>query len=176
MPDMFVPLLKLPPIEPALQKMRDQNIVIRRAHPFEATKIRNFIEKQFSVGWADEVMPCYSRQPITLYIAIREGQVLGFAAYEATVRNFFGPTGVMEAERGKDIGRALLLACLWGMREMGYVYGIIGGVGPAEFYTKACGATLIPDSSPGIYTNMLDSPNEDGEESTEKVDTIAVGC
>jgi hypothetical protein len=155
MPDMLVQLLKLPPVEPLLQDLRAQGVVIRRAQPFEMTAIRAFIEKHFSVGWADEVTPCYSRQPITLYIAVREGRVIGFGAYEATMRGFFGPTGVMEVERGKDIGKALLLACLWGMRNMGYAYGIIGGVGPADFYTKCCGATLIPDSKPGIYTDML---------------------
>lgn len=155
MPDMLVHLLKLPPYEPLRAELQEAGVVLRRAHPFEITPIRKFIEAHFSVGWADEVMPCFSRQPITLYIALRAGKVIGFAAYEATMRGFFGPTGVAESERGKDIGKGLLLACLHGMREMGYAYGIIGGVGPAEFYTKACGATLIPDSTPGIYTDML---------------------
>lgn len=155
MPDMLVHLLKLPPVDPLIAHLRDSGVVIRRAHPFEITPIRHFIETHFSVGWADEVMPCFSRQPITLYIALRQGKVIGFAACEATMRGFFGPTGVAEAERGKDIGKALLLACLHGMREMGYAYGVIAGVGPAEFYTKSCGATLIPDSTPGIYTDML---------------------
>ena len=155
MPDMLVQLLKLPPHEPLLATLREQGVIVRRAHPFEMTKIRDFIEKHFSVGWADEVAPCYSRQPITLFIAIREGKVIGFAASEATMRGFFGPTGVMESERGANIGKALLLACLNGMREMGYAYGIIGGVGPAEFYAKACGAVIIPDSVPGIYADML---------------------
>ena len=155
MPDMLVHLLDLPPVKSLLETLRAQGVVIRRAHPFEITPIRAFIQTHFSVGWADEVTPCYSRQPISLYIALRDGKVIGFAAYEAVRRNFFGPTGVMETERGKDIGKALLLACLWGMREMGYAYGIIAGVGPAEFYTRCCGATLIPDSTPGIYTDML---------------------
>lgn len=155
MPDMFVHLLKLPPVEPVLEKLRQEGVVIRRAHPFEITPVRKFIETHFSVGWADEVMPCFSRQPVTLFLAIREGRIIGFAAYEATRRNFFGPTGVHEAERGKQIGKALLLASLHGMREMGYAYGIIGGVGPADFYARAAGATIIPDSSPGIYTDML---------------------
>jgi hypothetical protein len=155
MPDMLVHLLDLPPVEPLLETLRSQGVVIRRAHPFEITPIREFIQSHFSVGWADEVTPCYSRQPISLYIALREGRVIGFAAYEAVRRNFFGPTGVREQERGKDIGKALLLASLWGMREMGYAYGIIAGVGPAEFYAKSCGAVLIPDSTPGIYTDML---------------------
>jgi predicted N-acetyltransferase YhbS len=152
---MLVPLLSLPPIEPVLIEMRSQGVTIRRAHPFEITSIREFIETHFATGWADEVMPCYSRQPISLYIAIRDGNVIGFGAYEATRRDFFGPTGVAESERGKGIGKALLLACLHGMRDMGYVYGIIGGAGPTEFYTKTCGATAIPGSVPGIYTDML---------------------
>jgi len=38
---------------------------------------------------------------------------------------------------------------------MGYAYGIIGGVGPAEFYRKACGAVPVDGSSPGIYRDML---------------------
>ncbi len=155
MPDMLVSLLKLPPLEPLLSEMSAQGVVIRRAHPFEITPIRKFIESNFSTGWADEVMPCYHRQPISLFIAIRDGKVIGFGAYEATRPNFFGPTGVAEKERGKNIGKALLLACMYGLRDMGYAYGIIGGAGPIEFYTKAVGATPIPDSVPGIYTDML---------------------
>jgi hypothetical protein len=155
MPDMLVPLLQLPPVAPLISTLRAQGVVIRRANPFELTAIRTFILDHFGAGWADEIMPCYSRQPTSLYIAIREGKVIGFGAYEATRRAFFGPTGVAEAERGKGIGTALLLACLWGLYEMGYAYGIIGGAGPVAFYEKACNATVIPNSVPGIYTDML---------------------
>src|SRR5690349_21681643 len=117
MPDMLVSLLKLPPLEPLLAQMQAQGVVIRRAHPFEITPIRTFIETHFLTRWADEVLPCYSRQPISLFIAIRAGRVIGFGAYETVRRNFFGPTGVAEEERGKKIGTVLLLACLHGMRE-----------------------------------------------------------
>src|SRR5205085_12594960 len=93
----------------------------------------------------------FARQPVTVYVALREGRLMGFAAYECTRKNFFGPTGVAEEERGRGLGRALLLASLWALRESGYAYAIIGGVGPAEFHQRAVGATLIPDSSPGVY-------------------------
>ncbi len=155
MPDMLVPLLKLSPLAPVLEEMRAQGIVIRRAHSFEITPIRAFITEHFGANWADEVAPCYARQPITLYIALCEGKVVGFGAYEATRRNFFGPTGVAESERGKGIGKALLLACMWGFYEMGYAYGIIGGAGPVDFYAKTVGASVIPDSVPGIYTDLI---------------------
>jgi len=42
-----------------------------------------------------------------------------------------------------------------GLKDLGYVYGIIGGVGPREFYEKACGAVEIPGSDPGIYRDIL---------------------
>jgi len=72
----------------------------------------------------------------------------------------FGPTGVLQSARGKGIGKALLLACLWSLREMGYVYAIIGAAGPVRFYQKTVGAIIIPDSEPGIYTDMLKIKNE----------------
>jgi len=41
------------------------------------------------------------------------------------------------------------------MREMGYAYAVIGGVGPAAFYEKVCGAFLIPGSEIGVYGTLL---------------------
>jgi len=97
----------------------------------------------------------FANKPVTVVIATRQGQVIGFAGYECTRKAFFGPTGVAEGERGSGIGTALLIASLWGLRELGYVYGIIGGAGPVAFYEGAIGAIVIPDSEPGIYTDLL---------------------
>ena len=155
MPDMLVPLLKLPSLEPVLSEMRQGGIIIRRAQPHEITVVRDFVLAHFEAGWADEISVGYANKPVTVYIAIREGRVCGFGAYECTRRGFFGPTGIEERERGGGIGRALLLACLWGLREMGYAYGIIGGAGPVDFYERAVGAILIPDSVPGIYADPI---------------------
>ena len=158
MSDMLVNLLKLVPLEPTLSELRQAGIVIRRALAYEITPVRAFILKNFEAGWADEISVGYANKPVSVFIAIRDRQVIGFAAYECTRRNFFGPMGVAESERGHGLGRALLLACLWGLREMGYAYGIIGGVGPAKFYERAVGATLIPDSTPGIYADPIKRP------------------
>jgi predicted N-acetyltransferase YhbS len=154
MADLLVNLLRLPLPESSPSKT-DTGVVIRRAQPFELTAVRNFIEQSFSVAWADEVSVGFANKPVTVFIATRDGRVIGFAAYECTRRAFFGPTGVSENERGHGIGRALLLASLWGLRELGYVYGIIGGVGPVEFYQSAVDAIEIPDSDAGIYTDLL---------------------
>ena len=155
MPDLLVDLLKLPPPELALEELTLPQILIRRAQPFEISRLRSFVEQNFSVSWADEISVGFANKPVSVYIAVREKEVIGFAAYECTRRAFFGPAGVVEAARGRGVGKALLIACLHGLREMGYVYGIIGHAGPIEFYQKTVGAIVIPDSDPGIYTNLL---------------------
>ena len=161
MPDMLVNLLKLAPLDPVLAELRRAGLIVRRAQPHEITIVRDFVLANFAVGWADEISVGYHNKPVSVFIAIQDKRVVGFAAYECTRRSFFGPTGVAESERGRGIGHALLLACLWGLREMGYAYGIIGGAGPAEFYERAVGATLISDSVPGIYAAPIKSRDEE---------------
>lgn len=149
MPDLLVNLLKLPARE------TDNEFIIRRAQPFELSPVRNFVAENFSPSWADEISVGFARQPISVYVATIDQKLAGFAAYECTRRGFFGPAGVVSAARGKGIGRALLLVSLEALREMGYVYAIIGAAGPVRFYQKTVGAIIIPDSEPGIYTDLL---------------------
>jgi predicted N-acetyltransferase YhbS len=155
MPDMLVQLLKIAPADAVISKLRAAGVIIRRANAHEISPVQEFVRENFAGAWADEILVGFSRQPISVYIAIRQGHIIGFGAYECTRRSFFGPTGVLEKERGRGIGRALLLACLWGLREMGYAYANIGGAGPVEFYHRECGATVIPDSVPGVYVDPL---------------------
>ena len=155
MPDMLVNLLKLPPLEPVMVEMNKANIIVRRAQPFEITQALDFVEREFSVAWADEISVGFANKPVSVHIAVADKKIVGFAGYECTRRSFFGPTGVVDRRQGRGIGKALLLAGLWSLREMGYVYGIIGHAGPVEFYEKTVGAFVIPDSDPGIYADLL---------------------
>jgi len=155
MPDLLVNLLKLPPLEPLLSQLKEAGVNIRRAQPFEISPVRRLIENNFSVAWADEISVGFANKPLTVYIATSEGRVIGFAGYECTRKAFFGPMGVGEDKRGRGIGKGLLIASLWGLRELGYAYGIIGGAGPVEFYRDAVGAIVIPDTEPGIYVDLL---------------------
>ena len=147
MADLLVNLLKLPAF--------DEDSRVRRAQPFELTPVRRFVETNFSRSWADEISVGFARQPVSVFVATIERELVGFAAYECTRRGFFGPTGVIPAARSQGLGKALLLASLSALREMGYVYAIIGAAGPVHFYQKTVGAIVIPDSEPGIYTDLL---------------------
>lgn len=155
MSDLLVPLYKLPPRDQGEGRLTGGEILIRRANTFEMSKVTAFIKANFSQSWADETQATFHRQPVTSFIAIEDRTVVGFAAYESTRRSFFGPTGVAVSHRGRGIGKALLIASLWGLADLGYAYGIIGSAGPVEFYQRVAGAIVIPDSSPGIYADLL---------------------
>lgn len=157
MPDMLVKLYELPPLAPEIEGQAVQGITLRRALAPEKNLVREWVTAEFWPSWGAECEVAFARLPISCYLAVQGESIIGFGCYEVTAKGFFGPTGVSEAGRGKGTGRALLLACLHALYAEGYAYGIIGGVGPAEFYTKVCGATLIPDSTPGPYAGLLNS-------------------
>src|SRR5260370_14709062 len=130
MPDLLVNLLKLP----SLEQLKDEDVNIRRAQPFETPPVREFIEANFSVAWADEDSVGFANKPVTVVIATRHGRAIGFAGYECTRKAFFGPTGVVESERARGLRMPLLVASLWGLLQLGYVYRIICGLGPLDYY------------------------------------------
>ena len=153
--DMLVRLDVLPDSGSIYEQISSQGITLRRVRAFEKHTLANFARKQFSEKWASEIEVACTRQPVSCWIATRDKEILGFACYETTSRGFFGPTGVTEAARGAGLGKALLFKALESLRDIGYAYAVIGGVGPKEFYAKNCGAIEIPGSDPGIYSDIL---------------------
>lgn len=130
-------------------------ITVRRAEAWDRIALRGFVAANFGEGWASEAELAFANgHPITAFVAVKDGELAGFAAYECTRRGFFGPTGVRANLRGSGAGAALLLRCLDGMRQLGYAYAIIGGAGPSEFYQRVCGAVPIAGSDPGVYGDL----------------------
>ena len=155
MPDMLVKLYDLPEIESVDQFEKRTGVMVRRAISPEKHVVTQWVRKQFSDSWVSQCEVAFARSPIACLIAAQDNQLLGFACYDATMKNFFGPTGVDEHERGRGIGRMLFLYTMQLMRTDGYGYAIIGAAGPTEFYAKASGASIIEGSEPGIYKGIL---------------------
>jgi predicted GNAT family acetyltransferase len=156
--DMLVRLYDLPPSAELYERVTSAGIVLRRPGAYERHLVADWVGENFSAKWKSEVEVAFARQPVSCFIATREQKILGFACYDTSAKGFFGPTGVAEAARGTGIGKALLFKALEGLRESGYAYGFIGGVGPREYYEKACGAVAVPGSDPGIYADLLPEP------------------
>ncbi len=155
MPDMLVKLYTLPRGQDMYDKLERDGIHIRRAMAPDKLRVVPWVQEHSSLSAAGECDVCFSRFPISCFVATHGADIIGYACYNATCMNFFGPTKVLEAWQGKGIGKALLLRSLEAMRDEGYAYAIIGGVGPAAFYTKTVGATLIEGSTPGIYKDFI---------------------
>ena len=156
MPDMLVKLYDLPKDDGGLEaRLAADNIVIRRAMAPDKLRILPRVQEISSLSAAGECDVCFAHTPISCFIATAGAQIIGYACYDATTMNFFGPTAVDKAWRGKGIGKALLLRSMHAMADEGFGYAIIGSVGPAAFYEKVVGATIIPDSDPGVYKDFV---------------------
>ncbi len=164
---MLVRLLDLPDMKEKEASLRkEESILIRRPISPEMSQLIEWTEEHFSEFWANEVQAAFFQQPPSCFIAQKGNEIIGFACYETTARSFFGPTGVLPEYRKLGLGKVLLVKSLEALREMGYVYGIIGGVGPEEYYKKTVNAVTIDGSEKNIYENLLrrNDRNEKGNE------------
>lgn len=150
MPDLLVKLYELPDERPQLE----DGIHIRPVMAAEISQMREWIERHFSRGWADEFERGAHDNPVGSLIALDERSPIGFVCYDATALGLFGPTGVDSAYRGKGIGSALLFAALDAMKAKGHAYAVIGWAGPVDFYEKLVGAIPI-EGSESRYENKL---------------------
>ena len=158
MADMLVKLYNIPNSHDIEKKLLQNGIRIKKALAPDRSKIIAFSRICAKDDYSDEVRAAFSNNPVTCYIATREKELIGFACYEATARNFFGPMAGLESERKKGVGKALLLKALESMRELGYAYAIIGwpANSAVSFYKKCAGAIMIDEKSSGVYKRMVE--------------------
>ena len=157
MPDMIVNLYTLS--ENNWEKeLLDQGIIVKRALVPDKGRILEFVKNTFSSGWEHECECALFHQPVSCYIAVKNEKLIGFACYDATAKDFFGPIGVSEKMRYSGVGKVLLYKCMQSMKEFGYAYAIIGWAEEAiAFYEKTVSAIMIPDSTPknSVYQNLI---------------------
>jgi hypothetical protein len=151
--DMLIRLYALD--APPFVRSVTEGVVIRKPIGPEHATVSTWVGAQFTAGWASEAQVALANRPVSLWIAAREGSLLGFACYDATARGLVGPIGVAGDARRKGLGAALLLACLHDMRSTGYAYAVVGDAGEPDFFSRVAGAVAIADSVPGLYGGQL---------------------
>lgn len=129
-------------IRPQERKLAEQGLTLHRADSRRLNDILDFIRQEWP-PWADEVQLAMRNDPVSMFYAAREGQVVAFAAYDtAMFRGTFGPMGTDASLRGLGVGGVLLKRCLREMKELGYERCEIAWVGPVGFYARQVGATI----------------------------------
>jgi ribosomal protein S18 acetylase RimI-like enzyme len=151
MTDMLVKLYDLTQTAADMPK----GVAVRRALAAEKHILTDWVRSHFGPGWADECGVSFCRLPISCFMAVSDGQPVGFCIYDSTARGMLGPIGVAPSFRRRGIGCCLLLATLGDMRAQGYAYGVIGWVESPQFFSKTCGATPIEGSEPGLYQGLV---------------------
>ncbi|WP_425395059.1 GNAT family N-acetyltransferase [Aeoliella sp.] len=116
---------------------------VQRATPALEAAIHQFVTRHWPPWWT-EVSNALANDPVSLFVTVDAGRVIGFAAHDANNRGtgWFGPMGTCPDQQGRGIGRRLLAHCLDDMRQQGYVSATIPWVAPVEFYRKHCGAEV----------------------------------
>lgn len=156
MADMLVNLLEIEDYHMEVERLKEVGIEIFRAIAPDKFRIVEWVKEHSTVNAAGECDVCFANRPISCFIAAKGSKILGYACYNATAPDFFGPTKVLEEYQGKGIGKVLLLRTLHALRDEGYQYAIIGGVGPVKFYEKCVGAVIIESSKRNnVYDHFL---------------------
>lgn len=142
--DMIVNLTRLPS-PPTLP----EGVSVRRALVVDHGRIIAFVREQFGEGWVGETEVTLDACPTRCMIAVRAGEIVGFACYDAVAKDYFGPIGVKAEMRGTGVGAALLLATLAQMRADGYGYASSAGSTTRPGSTKRWSARrYIPGGEP----------------------------
>ncbi|MGS2642178.1 GNAT family N-acetyltransferase [Streptosporangium sp. LJ11] len=121
-------------VEAGLARLAALGVTVRAAAPGERAAVSAFVEEQWNARWAWE-----AEQATGCHYAVREGEILGFAAWGSRP-SWFGPMGTAPAARGLGVGRVLVRRCLAEQRAAGMSSTQIGWVGPLRFYARAVGA------------------------------------
>ena len=128
MPDMLVKLYDLPDEAPALARSHVFGVEIRRAMAPDRQRVLDWVRTHSGDCAAGECAVSFAHTPIGCWIATRGSEIVGYACYDATAPDFFGPTRVLDSEQGHGVGTALLLRCLTAMREYGYGYASLAAL------------------------------------------------
>lgn len=107
MPDMLVKLYDLPDEAPALARSRAFGVEIRRAMPPDRERVLRWVGEHSGECAAGECAVAFAHTPCGCWIATRGAEIVGYACYDATAPDFFGPTRVLDSEQGHGVGTAL---------------------------------------------------------------------
>ncbi|MEW5910594.1 MAG: GNAT family N-acetyltransferase, partial [Thermodesulfobacteriota bacterium] len=77
--DLLVRLYDLPPLNEMNNLLKDREVTIRGARSYEKTPVVSWVRTHFGSSWGDECSVSFRNQPVSCHIALKKGEILGFA-------------------------------------------------------------------------------------------------
>jgi predicted N-acetyltransferase YhbS len=124
------------------RRLAAAGIEVRAAGPADLPALTEFARSTFGGAWDAEITGSVRQPTGGCHVALRDGRLLGFAAYGSSRPSWFGPMGTAPAAGGSGIGRVLLRRCLADQRAAGHDRVQIGWVGPVPFYARSVDARI----------------------------------
>ncbi len=126
-----------PELDAQVANLQSDGIEIRRATLKDWPAIKTFLELEWA-GWVTEVQSALHNQVPSVYIGLKDGEVIAFAGYQGNNKSqpFFGPMGTSEVLRGRGAGAVLMSLGLRDLARQGWDHAIIPWVGPVAFYAR----------------------------------------
>lgn len=118
-------------------------VTVKRATEADRPALARLLAEHWPT-WQAETDRAYRRDPITMHLALRGGDALGFAAHDTNNvgTGWFGPMGTAPEARGLGIGGVLLRRCLHDQRAQGLDRATIAWAAALPFYKQIAGAEV----------------------------------
>ncbi len=124
-------------------RLREQGFAFRRLEPADRTEFGAWLTEWWSPPWHFEGIGTYGNDPISTFVATRDGRICAFASYNATAfPGGFGPTGTEPPLQGRGLGRILFFRCMADLKAQGHRISEVCWTGPIAFYARIVGAQM----------------------------------
>jgi mycothiol synthase len=129
--------LLVPLPAPAATRPPGAGYELRRARHPDGDAVQA-LAGSFSEAWAYEVGRAMDQDVPAVHLALYRGEPVGFAAHDGNNRGTgaFGPAGTLAPHRGRDLGQALLRACLLDIGKAGHARALIPWVSETTMYAR----------------------------------------
>lgn len=120
-----------------------ERVTVRRADEADRPALARLLAAHWPT-WQAETDRAYRRGPVSMHLALRGGDALGFAAYDTNNvgTGWFGPMGTDPAACGLGIGAVLCRRCLGDLRAQGLPRATIAWAAALPFYARTAGARV----------------------------------
>jgi mycothiol synthase len=127
-----------------LRPIEEAGVTVRRGTIADVDALARHTAKEWSEVWARETQIALHQSPPSIFLALTDGEVIGFAAHGVTRATLFGPLATSATWRRIGVGAILTRLALADMAVHGARSGEIGWVNEAAipFYSRCANARL----------------------------------